>query len=261
MRQKSQTVSVLVLLLSAGLSGQSQSALQSSTKEPGKTSAVRVPYYIDPLPLHLDLIIPPPPARDSAITAAELKELHHIEAARTPAQVTQAEADDSEEDIFIFKSVLGPNFSAEALPLTAALSAHVRKEESAASSPLKKIYRRPRPYQIDNTLHPVCPLNPEPTSYPSGHSLSGYLLALTLIQLVPEKRHQIFERADEYLHNRLICGVHYASDTEASRNVAYAIFGALVASADFQKDLMAARDETRKKLGLSPASQLEQTTH
>jgi acid phosphatase (class A) len=112
------------------------------------------------------------------------------------------------------------------------------------------MYRRPRPYQIDSTLHPVCPLNPEPTSYPSGHSLSGYLLAFTLVQLVPEKRQQIFDRAEEYVHNRLICGVHYASDTEASRRVAYAIFGSLVASPDFQRDLAAAREETRRKLGL-----------
>ncbi len=143
-----------------------------------------------------------------------------------------------------------PDFTAEAFPLTAELSAHLRKDESAADSPLKKIYRRPRPYQVDSTLHPVCPLNPEPTSYPSGHSLSGYLLAFTLVQLIPEKRQQILDRADEYVHNRLICGVHYASDTQASRMLAYAIFGSLAASHKFQQDLAAASEETRRKLGL-----------
>jgi acid phosphatase (class A) len=249
MRQKSLTASV-VLLLSAGIYGQTPSLIPAATEAPPKTPVTHTSYYIDPLPLHLDLILPPPPARDSATTTAELTELHRIEAVRTPAQVTQAEADDHEEDIFIFKSVLGPGFTAEALPITAALSEHVRKDESAASSPLKNIYRRPRPYQIDSTLHPVCPLNPEPTSYPSGHSLSGYLLAFTLVQLVPEKRQQIFERADQYVHNRLICGVHYASDTETSRKLAYAIFGSLVASPRFQRDLAIAREETRRKLGL-----------
>jgi acid phosphatase (class A) len=134
------------------------------------------------------------------------------------------------------------------------LSAYIRKDESAASSPLKNVYRRPRPYQADSTLHPVCPLNPEPTSYPSGHSLSGYLLAFTLVQMVPEKRQEIFARADEYVHNRLICGVHYASDIDASRKVAYAIFGSLVASSRFQQDLAAAREETRGKLGLPLAA-------
>ena len=215
-----------------------------------RTSSTHTTYYIDPLALHLDLIL-------SAASCSRFS-YHHCRtqgtapyrASRTPAQIAQAQADDHEEDIFIFKTVLGPDFTAEALPITAALSAHVRKDESAASGPLKKIYRRPRPYQVDSTLHPVCPLNPEPTSYPSGHSLSGYLLAFTLVQLVPEKRQEIFDRADEYVHNRLICGVHYASDTEASRKVAYAIFGSLAASPRFQRDLAAAREETRRKLGL-----------
>jgi acid phosphatase (class A) len=250
MRQKNRTASVTALLLSAGLYAQTPSVIPAATEAPPKPPATHTSYYIDPLPLHLDLILPPPPARDSATTTAELIELHRIEVARTPAQITQAKADDHEEDIFIFKTVLGPGFTAEALPITAALSEHVRKDESAASSPLKNIYRRPRPYQIDSTLHPVCPLNPEPTSYPSGHSLSGYLLAFTLVQLVPEKRQQIFERADEYVHNRLICGVHYASDTETSRKVAYAIFGSLAASPRFQRDLAIAREETRRRLGL-----------
>jgi acid phosphatase (class A) len=146
--------------------------------------------------------------------------------------------------------VLGPGFTPEALPITASLSTHIRKDESAAGNPLKNIYRRPRPYQLDSTLRPVCALNPEPTSYPSGHSLSGYLLAFTLVQLVPEKQQQILDRADDYVHNRLVCGVHYASDIEASRRIAYVIFGYLVASPNFQRDLAAAREETRRKLGL-----------
>jgi acid phosphatase (class A) len=81
--------------------------------------------------------------------------------------------------------------------------------------------------------------------------LSGYLLAFTLVQLVPEKRQEIFARVDEYVHNRLVCGVHYASDTEASRLVAYTMFGWFAASPSFQRDLAAAREETRSKLGLA----------
>jgi acid phosphatase (class A) len=258
MGQRNLIANLIVLFASAGLYGQNSAATNSVTGEaPSKTSSSHASFYIDPLPLHFNLILPPPPAQDSATAAAELRELHRIEATRTPAQVTQAQADDREEDIFIFEAVLGPGFAAEALPITNSLSAHVRKEESAAGNPLKKIYHRSRPYQLDSTLHPVCPLNPEPTSYPSGHALSGYLLAFTLVQLVPEKRQQIFDRVDEYVHNRLICGVHYASDIEASRRVAYAIFGSMAASPDFQRDLAAAREETRRKLGL-PLTALQQ---
>ncbi|HEY6766904.1 MAG TPA: phosphatase PAP2 family protein [Candidatus Sulfotelmatobacter sp.] len=251
MRQKKLFANLVVLFATASLFGQNSIATTSvATEAPSKTSSSHATYYIDPVPLHLNLILSPPPARDSATTAAELTELHRIEAARTPAQIAQARTDDHEEDIFLFETVLGQGFTAEALPITASLSDNVRKEESAAGGLLKKLYHRPRPYQVDSTLHPVCPLNPEPTSYPSGHSLSGYLLAFTLVQLVPEKRQQILDRADDYVHNRLICGVHYASDVEASRRVAYAIFGAMEASPDFQRDLADAREETRRKLDL-----------
>jgi acid phosphatase (class A) len=249
MRQKMFAAGLVALLIASGLYGQSQSTASVGTGTSSKAPSVHTAIYIDPLPLHLDWILPPPPSQDSAITAAEFAELHHIEAVRTPAQIAQAQSDDHEEDIFIFKGVLGPGFTADALPITAAFSAHVRNDESAASSSLKSIYHRPRPYQADNTLHPVCSLTAEPNSYPSGHSLSGYLLAFTLVQLVPEKRQEIFERANQYVHNRLICGVHYASDTEASRKTAYAIFGSLVASPRFQRDLAAAREEMRRKLG------------
>jgi acid phosphatase (class A) len=254
MRQQNLIANLIVLFASAGLYGQNSVATNPVAGEThSKTTFNHASFYIDPLPLHLNLILSPPPARDSATAAAELTELHRIEALRTAAQIRQAQSDDHEEDIFVFETVMGPDFTAAALPITASLSDRVRKEESAAGGALKKFYHRPRPYQVDSTLHPVCPVSPEPTSYPSGHSLSGYLLAFTLVQLVPEKRQQILDRADEYVHNRLVCGVHYASDIEASRRVAYAVFGSMVASPDFQRDLAAAREETRRKLGLSLA--------
>jgi acid phosphatase (class A) len=258
MRQQNLIANLIVLFASANISAQNSVATNSVAMEaPPKTSSSHATYYIDPLPLHLNLILSPPPARDSATAATELTELHRIEAVRTSAQITQAQADDHEEDIFIFETVLGPGFTAGALPITASLSERVRKEESAAGGALKKLYHRPRPYQVDGTLHPVCPLSTEPTSYPSGHSLSGYLLAFTLVQLVPEKRQQILDRADEYVHNRLICGVHYSSDIETSRRAAYAIFGSMVASPDFQRDLAAAREEARRKLGLPLTASLQ----
>jgi acid phosphatase (class A) len=172
--------------------------------------------------------------------------LHRIEQARTPEQVTRAKEDDGEEDMFVFKTVFGPGFTAEALPMTAALGEHVKNEQSVLGNQLKHSYQRPRPYQTDTSLHPVCALKTEHDSYPSGHSLTGYLEAFTLADIVPERRTEILARADEYAHNRLVCGVHYPSDIEASRRVAYAVFGYMLATARFQRDLAAAREEMRE---------------
>jgi acid phosphatase (class A) len=217
------------------------------------SASAHAAYFIDMTVLDVRPLVPLPPAQESATTKEELAVIHGVERTRTAEQVAAAQADDKEEDIFSYRSVLGDGFTAEALPVTAALSAHVHNEESVIGSPLKSSFRRPRPYQYDNTLHPVCALNNEPTSYPSGHTLSGYLLAFTLTEIVPEKSQQILARADDYAHNRIVCGVHYPSDLEASHRIAYIVFGYMMASPRFQKELAAARVETRQHLGLPPA--------
>ena len=225
----------------------------AQTMKPAKPAGTpaKPAYYIDPMVLDLALLVPDPPAAGSALQKAELQQLHEIERTRTAAQVTAAKADEDEEDLFAFKTVLGAGFNPEALPLTAELGVHVKNEQSVAGGALKQVFERPRPYQTDKTLHPVCALTAAPNSYPSGHALTGYLEGLTLAEIVPEKRTEILARADDYAHNRLVCGVHYPSDVEASRRVAYAVFGYMLATPRFQRDLARARAETREKLGLA----------
>jgi acid phosphatase (class A) len=143
---KNLIANLVVLFASANLYGQNSVATNSVAMEaPAETSSSPATYYIDPLPLHLNLILSPPPARDSATAAAELTELHRIEAVRTPAQITQAQVDDHEEDIFVFETVMGPGFTAAALPITASLSDRVRKEESAASGSAQEAISPPTP--------------------------------------------------------------------------------------------------------------------
>lgn len=199
--------------------------------------------YIDLRTLSLKNLVAAPPATSAPQTLAELAEVHRIESVRTPAQIAAAKADDAEEDIFIFRQVMGPSFTPENLPKVAALSTHVHNDESVISGILKALFQRPRPYQTDKTLHPVCKVTDVHNSYPSGHSVTGYLLALTLIELVPEKRDAILARADEYAHNRLVCGVHYRADIEASRSIAYAAFGNMLTNPRFQNDIAAAKQE------------------
>jgi acid phosphatase (class A) len=153
--------------------------------------------------------------------------------------------------MFYFRSVMGKRFASANLPLLAALSDRMESEGSAASHALKREFKRPRPYQFDSTLHPVCETVAQPNSYPSGHSIVSYLDAFILIRMVPEKSREILERADDYAHNRMVCGVHYASDLAAGRAVAYVLFGYLMATPRFQNDLAAARAETRNRLGLN----------
>ncbi len=218
------------------------------------TAPARIGFYVDATPLKLFPLLPGPPAQDSLATAAELLELHRIEGARTATETAAAVADDLEEDIFSFRVVFGDWFRADRLPVTAAFSAHVHGEEGVVSAGLKQAFDRPRPYQVDKTLHPVCKLTAAHNSYPSGHTLSGYLLAFTLAEMIPEKKQQILARADEYAHNRLVCGVHYASDLEASRRTAYVLFGSMMTNPKFLQDMQAARTEIRAQPGWNVAA-------
>jgi acid phosphatase (class A) len=196
-----------------------------------------------------------PPANNSATTVEELKQLHAIETARTAQQTSQAQGDDVEEDIFVYRGIFGGGFTARNLPLLASLSTDVHNEEGVALAPLKSGFARPRPYQLDPSLHPVCKLTSAQNSYPSGHTLSGYLLGYTLAYLIPQKKDEILARTGEYAHNRLVCGVHYPSDIEASKILAAAMFGAMLEDPTFQRRLKAAQEELKNRLGLVPEKQ------
>jgi acid phosphatase (class A) len=224
---------------------------QAQEMKPAKAAgaAAKTAYYFDPAVLNVGALIAEPPATGSAEDKAELAELHRSARTRTAAQVAAAKADEANEDMFLYETVLGPGFNAEALPVTAELGVHVKNEQSVAGSALKAVFHRVRPYNEDKTLHPACAMTDVPNSYPSGHALTGYMEGLTLAELLPERRDAILARADEFAHNRLVCGVHHASDIEASRKVAYVVFGYMMATPKFQHDLAAAKAELTAKLG------------
>lgn len=234
----------LVTLIFLPWGGFAQSPVQAHLHDAGG-------FYLGATALPLSPLILPAPLPDSQVTRDDLAELHRIETSRTPAQVKAAQADDGEEDMFVYRTVLGPSFEKANLPLTAAFQAHVLTEAVAASGTLKNSFLRARPYQIDATLHPVCPLITAHTSYPSGHSMVGYLMALTLTEMVPERQVELLARADDYAHNRMVCGVHFKSDTVASKATSYAVFGELMRTPRFTEDLKAARQELRAKLKMS----------
>jgi acid phosphatase (class A) len=242
---------MLLLLLTPSLVGaqkqQSDPAPQQSSKAP--THA----YFTNASTLDVALLLAPPPTPDSTTTQTELALIHRVEQTRTAGQIAAARADDQEQDIFIFKDTLGQDFTAEKLPHTAALSRHIHNDEGVVTKPLKNTFARPRPFQSDSTFKPVCTLSKEPNSYPSGHTVSGYLMAFTLMQMVPEKQAQIMKRAEDYAHNRIVCGVHYPSDIEAGRDIAYLMFGYMLSDPQFQRELSAAREEIRSRLGLPTA--------
>ncbi|MBB4199576.1 acid phosphatase (class A) [Rhodoblastus sphagnicola] len=199
------------------------------------------------------LILPDPPAEGSDAQKADLARLHEIELTRTPQQVEVARADGANQTIFLFQNLFGEMFTQASLPLTAALGARVVADADANADAAKDLFQRKRPFVADPTLRPACPASSRSNSYPSGHAMVGWLLGLTLVEMVPERRAEILARAADYGRARNICGAHYPSDVEASRALAYAVHGVMARNPAYRAELAAARAELRKALNLPDA--------
>lgn len=204
--------------------------------------------FITSQELDLTKYLPAPPADDSAQTKAEIKELLEIQATRTPEQEKAAIAD-AEENVWRFADVMGPDFDAAKLPKTAALFDRVVATEDVVDDHAKKAFNRPRPYMLDEQIHPLLKKS-KSGSWPSGHSTIGYLMATVLGEMVPEKRNELFTRAAGYAENRLVAGFHYRSDTVMSRTGAALIAQKMEEQPDFKTEFDAAKEELRARLGL-----------
>ncbi|NDH39059.1 MAG: phosphatase PAP2 family protein [Gammaproteobacteria bacterium] len=115
-----------------------------------------------------------------------------------------------------------------------------------ATYPAKKAHQRPRPFLINGKA--ICTPEDEELlktdgSYPSGHSAIGWGWALILSQLAPDKAEAVLARGRAYAHSRMVCNVHWMSDTEAGMAVGAAAFARLQNNALFQATMAAAKIE------------------
>jgi acid phosphatase (class A) len=208
--------------------------------------------YLTPVSLNLYRLLPPPPEAGSAQERAELDELLRLQATRTPAEVRRAQ-DDATVSVFRFADALGnpPGFNPHALPLVAELFARIGRDEGLFMNPAKDAFGRPRPFLTEKRLSPVVP-EPPSASYPSGHTTWAIAVAIVIADMVPERRAQIFARAEEYAHNREVGGVHYPSDVAAGHLAGTALAVELFNSPRFVADELAAGGALRQALGLTP---------
>jgi acid phosphatase (class A) len=201
--------------------------------------------YLTPFDLDAVRIVPPPPKDGSPRQIDELAQVHRLIETRTPARLAQAEWDDKHESVSLFQEALGPSFDIAKLPATAELL-HIVDLERKKAEGAKDIFLRNRPWAADPAIKPCDggdKTKKPQSSYPSGHSLTGYTLGLTLATLLPEKASAIEARAADYAYSRLVCAAHYQSDTEASHVLAVALVTALLAKPAMAPKIDAARTE------------------
>jgi acid phosphatase (class A) len=196
------------------------------------------------------LVLPAPPAPGSLRDRLDLAEVLALQTGADADRWKTANQDDAYVYPRFDEAFGGPIDRAHAPKLVALLNRVIR-DVAAPTFAAKQVYLRARPYQRVQ-LARVCGEDPAPapepdpkerSSYPSGHSAYGWITALVLARVAPDRAPQLLARAADYALSREICGVHFPSDVEAGRVMAVAVIDRLTQDPAFQADLAAAKAE------------------
>lgn len=115
-------------------------------------------------------------------------------------------------------------------------------------SSAKKAFARQRPFSYfkePSAIPKDEAIYGEFTSYPSGHSLRAWTIALALVAIDDAHDIDILKVGLELGESRIITGFHYASDVEHARLAASAGFAKISSDPEFAKLMRKARRELK----------------
>lgn len=197
-------------------------------------------------------ILPPPPAPDSPAAALDLQVFRDTRRLQGSPRWKIATDDVTNDPLRRNACALGLALDAGRAPALARLL------DRAGTGPVvgrvKAAYQVPRPYlRVEG---PIC----EPKTahlagngdYPSGHTANGWLEALILAEVAPDRATALLARGRAFGESRAICGSHSKSAVEAGYLAGAAIFAVLHRAPAFQHDLTAARSEVDRLRSTAP---------
>jgi acid phosphatase (class A) len=205
--------------------------------------------YVTAKQMDLAILLPLPPAKGSAIDKADMQAVLDAQSQANDARKKMA-LEDSEESIYeMFTRVLGDKFSQANTPKMAAMFERLAESEADTLDPVKPVFGRMRPWLANPEVKAIAkPTKSE--SYPSGHTTLVTITSIILSAMVPEKKTEIWARANEYAQSRVVGGMHYPTDIEAGYRSGTAIAGVMFQQPTFQTEFAAAKTEVRTALGL-----------
>jgi acid phosphatase (class A) len=205
--------------------------------------------YLDPADLPDSLsLLPPPPQPGSAAMAADQAAFEQAMQASAERRATAKTDAEIEWSILArpFEEILGTSLSDGSKPNTEMLLRRSMVDAGLSTYRAKNHYKRVRPF-VKNGVNSCLPEQEDVLeadgSYPSGHTAIGWMLALMLTDLVPEKQDQLLKRGYEYGQSRVVCLAHWQSDTTVARMMASATFARLQTDPTFAAQLGLARTE------------------
>lgn len=205
------------------------------------------------------------PANSSDQTRKELDYMHDLQQSRTPEQIKRVEFlanigywpsvnllsshpsyDQNLKDLFFEgREILGEEVNASNFPKISKLLQGVMQDMRIMEFVLKYEVLRPRPYHLEPRLESLAQINSP--SFPSGHTLWGFIQAFTWSELIPEKEKEFIALAEEIRRSREIMGIHFPSDNEAARQSAYKMLQYYFKNENFKKDFQEALTEWKDK--------------
>jgi acid phosphatase (class A) len=256
-------LAISAMLVAGGCAAPTRVVAPTSSTQVGEFRPGMLNGYLAPRDLPDSLaLLPAPPAASSAAQADDNAAFHELSKLQgTPrGAIAVQDADLSFPNAAeVFSCALGIPISEQATPNLNMLLQRTLTDAGVAASKAKEKYQRTRPFVVFNVTS--CTPGDEAYlrtngSYPSGHSSIGWVWALALTAIEPERADAILQRGRAFGQSRGICGVHWKSDIEAGRIIGAATFARLQTNPLFAAQLEAARAEVAKERsrGAAPAA-------
>jgi acid phosphatase (class A) len=223
--------------------------------------AIKEPFY---LPFQPDSFgMQPPPANSSEMTQAELNYLLKLQSLRTQEERDMVVRIDNNQygtlkvyedtleqrkPLFYIGSSLGDWYNPYNLPNLSLLLAKLQADINLYVNTYKLRYKRARPWQLEKQILTFTKYSHASSSYPSGHAAFAFATALVMSEIAPDYADVFMREAKAFAWSREQGGVHYPSDTEASRNFCIAYFNKIMLqSPEFRSDIEKAKMEWQQK--------------
>jgi acid phosphatase (class A) len=217
--------------------------------------------YLAPQAVGAEAYLAPPPVRDSTRDRADMEIYAATRVLKDSPRWVQAQSDADAESPAApkaFDCALGAPLDVANEPILIRLLVRASTDSDNLSRTAKTVFARKRPFL--RQAGEICIARDQwlidQPSYPSGHAATGWLWGLILSELAPDRSAQLMSRARAFGESRVVCGVHYASDVEAGREVASASLARLRSDPVFAADLATARAElaAARASGAAPAA-------
>lgn len=212
--------------------------------------AEEVKGYLPPGAVDAGAVLKAPPTVDSAGDKADVAHVRQANGYANAERWKRAVLDDA--SVYDrFAEQLGFRPERKRFPRFVRLLNRVAEDAFVAAGDAKKLYPRARPFQRLQ-LTRVCgkARAPKPeaspsggTSYPSGHAVVSWAVALVMMEAAPQSAQAIVLRAVDYGESRVVCGVHFPTDIDAGQLIATAVVDKLFALPEFRRDFQCAKAE------------------